>query len=206
MTTALLMTVTLFPFVISPGASFTITVSSVAAGDRYGPLKVWAGTSLGTILIATVVALTGLGTLIASNGTAQLVFGLLGGAILIAFGVVPAVRLIRRRRNGSQKPEEPQRALVWWSFLVVITNIKALSVYAFVAPTTALHGNAGLAHYAAFTGIHSVLILLWLTLVGIGMRHIPGLARSQRTQTVLILLASVTMIALGIRTIVDAFL
>ena len=206
MTTVLILAATALPFVISPGASFTITLGAVAAGDRRGPVKVWAGTSLGAGLIASVAAVTGLGTFIANNATANLVFGVLGGSLLIAFGVVPALRLYWRRRNGGNGTEPQQKRLVLWSFLVVITNVKALSIYAIVVPTIPQDALSGAALYASFTGIHSVLILLWLSLLGLAVRNVPGLARSPRAQGILVLAASFTMVVLGVRTIMGAFM
>jgi threonine/homoserine/homoserine lactone efflux protein len=55
------------PFVLSPGASFTITVTNAASGDRLSPIKVWAGTAIGIGLIALAAGLSGLGALVVSH-------------------------------------------------------------------------------------------------------------------------------------------
>ena len=50
-----LVALTLLPFVLTPGASFTITVGAAVEGDRRAALHVWAGTALGLGVIAAAV-------------------------------------------------------------------------------------------------------------------------------------------------------
>jgi threonine/homoserine/homoserine lactone efflux protein len=90
--------------VVSPGASFAITVSSLLAGDKRAPVKVWVGTALGIFLVAAVAAFSGLGRLLAVSGTSRTIFGLIGGLVLVAIGISSLVRVVRPKQIAEQNP------------------------------------------------------------------------------------------------------
>lgn len=56
--TVLAVVLLLLPFVLSPGASFALTLSGAAGGDRTAGLRVGIGTSIGIALIAAVAGLS----------------------------------------------------------------------------------------------------------------------------------------------------
>ncbi len=202
MTALLLLITTALPFVVSPGTSFAITVSAAVQGDRRSPVKVWAGTALGIALIAAVVAATGVGAFVAHNQTARSVFNIVGGLVLTSLGAAAAVRAVRRG-HGHALVVGPPRRLLLWSFLTVITNVKALSLYALVVPTATRSGLTGQTLYAGFATVHIVLLLAWLLLLGLAVRMMPRLGRSSRAQTVLVIIASLMMIGLGAGAIIE---
>ncbi|PZE33333.1 LysE family translocator [Curtobacterium sp. MCPF17_031] len=191
------------PFVVSPGASFAITVDVASTGDRRGALKVWMGTALGISAIATLFALSGIGLLLAANSTARTAFGLLGGGVLVLLGFLSIVKAIRSARSSVTSPRPP-RKLVLWSFLALITNVKALSLYALVVPALHTPHLAGTALFFTFAGVHVVMLFLWLTVLAWAVRRIPNLGASPRIRTALMSAAALTLIALGSQTVIKA--
>lgn len=199
-TLALLLGVAL-PFVISPGASFTITVTSAAGGDRRSPLKVWAGTALGISVLALLVTLTGIGGLVAGSPTAQQVFAVVGGVILIAFGALTLRRGLRRKDDRQPAVPAPAR-LIAWSFLALVTNVKALTLYVVVVPTT----GAGLSSpllYLVFGAVHIAMLLVWLVLVA-QLVALGPTRHSDQVRRVLSALGGTFMVALGAQSVLGA--
>jgi threonine/homoserine/homoserine lactone efflux protein len=191
------------PFVLSPGASFTITITNVARGDRFSPVKVWVGTAVGIGIIASVAGLSGLGALVVSHPPVRLVFGIVGGCVLAGFGVSTLVKELGRSQE-TPGPTTNTTRLVLWSFVAVITNVKALSLYVLVVPTIRVSGLSGLGLYLSFAAVHMVMQLAWLVLVTLAVLLIPGVARSGLTRRILTVLGGSTMIVLGVVTVVSA--
>ena len=189
------------PFVISPGASFTITVTSVAGGDRRSPFKVWAGTALGISVLALLVTLTGIGGLVAGSPTAQQVFAVVGGAVLIAFGGLTLRRGLRRGDDRLPSVPAPAR-LVAWSFLALVTNVKALTLYVVVVPTTGAALSSPLL-YLVFGVVHITMLLVWLVLVAHLVALVPT-RHSDRVRRVLSALGGTFMVALGTQSVFGA--
>ncbi len=208
MRTALLLAGVALPFVVSPGASFTITVTSAATGDRLSPVKVWAGTALGITVLALVAGLTGVGGLVAGSAPAQLAFGVVGGGVLAAFGVSALRTSLQPERPG--RPGRPGHTsasagpapLVLWAFLALVTNVKALSLYALVVPTVQADVH-GLGLYLGFGAVHVAMLLVWLVLVGLAVMLVPGM-RSERARRGLGALGGASMIGLGGLTLATA--
>jgi threonine/homoserine/homoserine lactone efflux protein len=197
-----LLAATVLPFVVSPGASFTITISATVTGDRWAPVKVWVGTSLGILVIAGVAGLSGLGHLISDSDVARTLFGLAGGLVLITLGVTTLIKTLRPER-GSGELQRPGPWLIFWAFLTVIANVKALSLYVLVVPAMHGAGGTGAVLFLAFAAVHIVMLLAWLLLLGAAVTVIPGLGTSQRARTVLLLLAAAALIVLGGRTLFE---
>jgi threonine/homoserine/homoserine lactone efflux protein len=197
-----LIAATLLPFVISPGASFTITVGAATEGDRRASLRVWAGTALGIASIAVVAALSGLADYVASSQTARTAFGLVGGAVLLGLAVGAGLRARTVLTVGITETR-PKPRLVLWAFLALITNVKALSLYAVVLPAALIPGANSLRTYALCAATHTVMLLAWLTLVGALVRRTPVLRSSPRARAALFSVTALAMAALGVRSIVD---
>ena len=176
-----LIVLTLLPFVVTPGASFTITVSAAADGDRRASLRVWGGTALGIALIAGAAALSGIGDYVESSQTARTVFGLLSGAVLLGLAV-GAGRRVRAVLVADITETRPQQRLVLWAFVALVTNVKALSLYALVLPAALVPGAAGLAAYACSAAVHIVMLLVWLSVVGALVRRTPALRAGAGTR------------------------
>jgi threonine/homoserine/homoserine lactone efflux protein len=131
--TVALLALTALPFVISPGASFAITVDAVSNGDHRAPAKVWAGTSVGILVVVSIAAFSGIGSFLDTHETARQIVGLLGGAVLILLGLRSGVQALRSIRKPSTV-SRPTRRLIPWSFIALVTNMKALTLYTLVVP------------------------------------------------------------------------
>lgn len=198
-----LLAVTALPFVVSPGASFNITIGAAVDGDRRAPFKVWAGSALGIVLIASVTGFSGLGQLIASSSMARAVFGIVGGLVLIAIGASSLVKAFRATAAPDSKPRASSR-LILWSFLAIITNVKALSLYALVVPGLHVIGMDGPTLSLTFAVVHIALLLIWLLMLGALVRAVPILGKSGRARTILLVLAASTIILLGTLSLIGA--
>lgn len=198
-----LIALTLLPFVLTPGASFTITVGAAVDGDRRASLRVWAGTALGLALIAVAVAVSGVGDYVAGSPTARTVFGLIGGVVLLGLAVGAGLRARTVLTDGLTEAR-PQQRLVLWSLLAVVTNVKALSLYAVVLPTAVTAGTDSLTTFATAAAVHITMLLAWLTLVGALVRRTPALRRSARARAALFAVAALALAVLGLRSILDA--
>ena len=91
-----------------------------------------------------------------------------------------------------------------WAFLALITNVKALSLYALVVPGLDTAALAGPALFFLFAGVHVAMLLLWLALLGEGVRRIPSIGTSPRVRAGLLTIAAATLIAIGVRTLLEA--
>lgn len=200
--TLLLLALTALPFVVSPGASFAITVDAASKGDRRAPAKVWAGTTLGITAVVLMTTLSGIGPFLATHHTAREVFGIAGGVILILLGVLLSAQTLRSMRRTVIAPR-PERRLMLWAFLALVTNIKAISLYALVVPNLRLQGLDYCSLPFAFAAIHAVMLLAWLTLLGQGVRRFPRIGTSPRTRAGLAGLAASSLIANGARAFLE---
>ncbi|MBF4618614.1 LysE family transporter [Clavibacter sp. VKM Ac-2873] len=194
---------TALPFVVSPGASFTLTIGAAATGDRRAALRVWAGTALGVLLIAATLGFSGLAQLVSGDPRARLVLGIVGGAVLVGMGVASGISALRRAPAGA-RPDGLRPRLVLAAFVAVVTNVKAIGFYVLVVPTLRGSGLDGPALFLVFAAVHMAMMLGWLSLLGALVRGIPGVATSPRVRAALLLLAAATLVLLGIRTAVAA--
>lgn len=202
MTVALLV-LTAIPFVVSPGASFAITVDAASTGDRLAAVKVWAGTALGIAVVASIAAVSGLGRFFAQHDVARTIFGIVGGVVLVALGVSALVKALRSLRQPLPVARRSDRYFLW-SFFALITNIKALSLYVLVVPGLSATPGTGSAVFFLFAGTHIVLLLVWLTLLSEGVRRIPSVGTSPRVRAGLLGLAAITLIGVGGQAFLDA--
>jgi threonine/homoserine/homoserine lactone efflux protein len=108
------------------------------------------------------------------------------------------------RSQETPGPTTNTTRLVLWSFIAVITNVKALSLYVLVVPTIRVSGLSGLGLYLSFAAVHMVMQLAWLVLVTLAVLLIPGVARSGLTRRILTVLSCSTMVTLGAFTAISS--
>jgi hypothetical protein len=92
---------------------------------------------------------------------------------------------------------------VLFAFLALVTNIEALSLSALVVPGLDTPALAGPGLLFLFAGVHVLLLLLWLTLLGEGVRRIPSIGTSLRVRVGLLSISAVTLVIVGTRTLVE---
>ena len=205
MTAVLALAMVALPFVITPGASFTLTVAhahpAAHTPTHQGNSPAWrriaVGTSAGMLVIAGLVGATGLATFVTSTPTLRMGLGLAGAAVLIAYGTMICVRGFRAGRGETDSAATTSGHLVRWSFLIVLTNPKALALYVLIVPTLARPGLDGFSLLMAFVGIHSCMQAAWLCLIHNVVVRIPALARSDRIRRHLLAASGILMLCLG---------
>lgn len=189
------------PFVISPGASFTLVLAHTLAGRAGAATRITAGTALGIIVLASAVAISGLGPALENHPTARTVLVLVGGAVLATIAartITAGVRALRHPTDATAVSGEPA-ALVRWSFLVLVTNAKALTLYA--AGVRALTSGQlhGAPLYLTFALVHAALMAVWLAAVAWAARHLPA-ARSPRVRAIIMLVTGAALAVVAITT------
>lgn len=194
----------LLPFVLAPGASFALTISGAANGDRTAGLRVGLGTSIGIALIATVAGVSGVGLFVASHELIRAWFEIVGGLLLIVFGATPLVKILRtQKRHGSLRSAPRSGRLVAWSFVAVVTNIKALALYVIVVPSVIPGVKPALQEYAVVAAVHIVMLFGWLVLISALVAKAPAIAKRPRIAMALQAVASGVLIVLGVQSCVS---
>jgi threonine/homoserine/homoserine lactone efflux protein len=190
------------PFVVTPGASFTLTLAHAADGYGSSWLRVVTGSGCGIVLLAFCLGATGLGDALTAMPTVRLLLGLVGGVVLVVVGGTLLRRLSQHPPVTSQL--STPRSLVRWSFVALVTNPKALSVYVVVVPQLSSTALSGGRLFLAFAGVHIALMTVWLFLVDWAATHLPAGVASERTRRLVFGGAALVTVALGATTILGA--
>ena len=200
--TLALLALTALPFVVSPGASLAITVDATSKGELRAPTKVWAGTSVGIVAVASAAALSGIGSFLDGQPTVRQMFTVVGGAVLMVLGITSGVRAVRSIRR-PMTAFRSSGGLIPWAFVALITNVKALTLYIVVVPHLR-GGDLGTgALIPTFAAIHILMLLAWQALLGQVVRRIPRLSTSPPLRACLAGLASASLIAMGAQVLVS---
>ncbi|PLR39602.1 lysine transporter LysE [Chimaeribacter californicus] len=148
----------LLPVALSPGASFTLVMSSALAGGRRGLFRTLAGTALGIYTHALLIGL-GITAVIVSSPAMYGALKIAGTVYLLWLGGV----LIRSGLNA--KHPHPQSSLpavtVKEAWLANILNPKAIIFYLTVVSQFAgKHGGVG--NFLTLASVHVAVMCLWL--------------------------------------------
>lgn len=122
-----------FVLIVIPGPSVLFSIGrALALGRKAGIVSV-AGNTLGTLVLATAVAL-GIGALIAASEIAFMIIKFAGAAYLVFLGI----QTIVRRKKASAATIDGQSQPLWRVFgqatLVGVTNPKTLAFFVAVLP------------------------------------------------------------------------
>ncbi len=148
----------LLPVALSPGASFTLVMSSALAGGRNGLFRTLAGTALGIYTHALLIGL-GITAVIVSSPAIYGVLKTAGTVYLLWLGGT----LIRSGLNA--KREQPKNGLPFITlreaWMANVLNPKAIIFYlTVVSRFTGNHGGVG--NYLALASIHVAVMSIWL--------------------------------------------
>lgn len=127
--------------IVIPGPSVLFTVGrALALGRRAGIVSV-AGNSIGSLVLATLVAL-GVGSLVAASEIAFTIIKLVGAAYLVFLGVMTIVK----RKAQAEATLEGRPQSMWRVFRQAIfvgtTNVKTLAFFVAILPQFAEPGAA----------------------------------------------------------------
>ncbi|WP_330981957.1 MULTISPECIES: LysE family translocator [Enterobacterales] len=148
----------LLPIALSPGASFTLVMSSALSDGRSGLFRTVAGTALGIYTHALLIGL-GITAVIVSSPAIYDFLRLTGTIYLLWLGFM----LIRS--GMSAKPNHLSNGMTTVTlkdaWLANLLNPKAIIFYlTVVSQFSGKHGGVG--NYLALASVHVVVMSLWL--------------------------------------------
>lgn len=148
----------LLPVALSPGASFTLVMSSALAGGRSGLFRTLAGTALGIYSHALLIGL-GITAVIVSS---QAIFGTLkiaGTFYLLWLGLMLIVSCIKSKR--TELTSRISSITVKEAWLANVLNPKAIMFYLTVVSQFA-GKDGGISHYLILASVHVGVMSIWL--------------------------------------------
>ena len=148
----------LLPVALSPGASFTLVMSSALAGGRSGLFRTLAGTALGIYTHALLIGL-GITAVIVSS---QAIFGTLkiaGTFYLLWLGLMLIVSGIKSKR--TELTSRISSITVKEAWLANVLNPKAIMFYLTVVSQFA-GKDGGISHYLILASVHVGVMSIWL--------------------------------------------
>jgi threonine/homoserine/homoserine lactone efflux protein len=183
------------PLVITPGASFALTVAGAVEGSRWVGARIALGTAAAISLIAAAVCFTPLAQTLGDSRLARLL-GYVGAAVLFALAARVAYPAIRTgRRPGPHRPQA--RSASARAFMATIVNPKALTVYLVIVPGLAASLGQSLRSVGVvFAVTHIICSFGWLTTVDGLIRRARWLGQP-RSRRVLQLAAAAGLVVTG---------
>lgn len=150
--------VTLFPVVVSPGASFAIALTSVLNQGIRGLFIPIIGTGLGILTHGFLVGI-GLSKILVSYQWVMNLIGILGTLYLLYL----ATSLIISGINASKREssQEIKKITVKDAYLANLLNPKAIILYLVVVSKYA-GTDPSLANFLVLSLIHIIMMALWL--------------------------------------------
>lgn len=151
----------LLPVALSPGASFTLVMSSALSGGYNGLFKTLAGTALGIYTHAVLIGF-GLTSMIIASPASFFVLKILGTAYLLWLGIT----LIRS--GISAKPGEltdtKHSVTLKEAWIANVLNPKAIIFYLTVVSQFA-GKQGGVSNYLTLASVHIVVMSIWLLVI-----------------------------------------
>lgn len=159
--------IAILPVVLSPGASFTLTMNSALTEGFRGVLRILAGTALG---IFTHALLVGLGITAALTA-----FPSLFGALKIAGALYLLWLGLRMIRSGMQAQPlqlsaQMKPVTLMQAWLANVINPKAVMLYLTVVSRFA-GSAAGLGAWLLLASLHIIIMAAWLTMASQLLLH-----------------------------------
>jgi len=152
------------PLVITPGASFALTVAGAVERSRLIGVRIAAGTAAAISVIAAAVCCTPLAPALSGSRLAR-PLACLGAAVLLALAARVALSATRAGHQANAAPPRARSAPAR-AFLATIVNPKALTVYLVVMPAVAASLRQPLKTVGiAFAVTHVICTFGWLTAV-----------------------------------------
>jgi threonine/homoserine/homoserine lactone efflux protein len=175
------------PLVVTPGASFALTVAGAVERTRWIGARIAVGTATAISLIAAAVCCTPLAHLL----------GYVGAVVLFALAArVAYSAMSTENRPGAREPGA--RSASARAFMTTIVNPKALAVYLVVVPGVAVSLGQSLRSIGVvFAVTHIVCTFGWLTAVDAAIQRARWLGQP-RSRRVLKLAAAIGLIVTGV--------
>ena len=188
-------TAVVLPLVITPGASFALTVSGAVERSRWIGARIASGTAAAIAVIAAAVCYTPLAQTLSDSRLAHLL-GYIGAAVLFALAARVALSAIKAgQRPGAHRPRAG--SALARAFMATIVNPKALTVYLVVMPGVAASLGQSLKTIGVvFAATHILCMFGWLAAVGALIQRARWLG-SPRSRRVLQFAAAAGLVITG---------
>jgi len=183
------------PLVITPGASFALTVAGAVERSRWIGVRIAIGTAAAISVIAAAVCFTPLALTLSDSRLARLL-GYVGAAVLFALAARVGYAAIRTGHPaGGRQPGA--RSASARAFMTTIVNPKALAVYLVVVPGVAVSLGQSLRSIGVvFAVTHIACTFGWLTAVDAAIQRARWLGQP-RSRRVLQLAAAAGLVVTG---------
>lgn len=188
------------PLVVTPGASFSLVVSSSPRGMGH-VLRAITGTA-GGILTHAVLAGVGLSALVMRSAQAYRAVQLLGAVYLVVLGI----GLLRSSRRATWfAPTTPRwrlahgRGPLVTGYVANVLNPKAAGVYLTLAPQFVSADSVGVTSLLALAAVHVVIMAGWLAVVGLALTLVVRRSATERVLRVVRRTGGALLVVLGLR-------
>ncbi|WP_392434817.1 LysE family translocator [Yersinia sp. HM-2024] len=151
----------LLPVALSPGASFTLVMSSALAGGRKGLFRTLAGTALGIYTHALLIGL-GVTAVIVSSPAVYGVLKIAGIVYLLWLGGILILTGWNAKRHQTQSSQVSITLREAW--LANILNPKAVIFYLTVV-TQFAGSSGGVGNYLTLASVHVAVMSIWLIFI-----------------------------------------
>ena len=183
------------PLVITPGASFALTIAGAVERSRWIGVRIAIGTAAAISVIAAAVCFTPLAQTLGDAHLARLL-GYVGAVVLFALAVRVGYSAIRKGQPaGGRQPGA--RSASARAFMATIVNPKALTVYLVVVPGVAVSLGQSLRTVGVvFAVTHIICTFGWLAAVD-GLIQRARWLGQPRSRRVLQLAAAAGLVVTG---------
>ena len=191
------------PLALTPGASFTLTLSYAPQGPR-AVGSVIAGTALGTFTHATLAAV-GLAAVVMRSAQIYRAIQLAGAIYLIVLGI-SMLRSVNRKRTKTPARFDLARGRgpLITAYISNVLNPKAAGIYLTLAPQFIPAHSMDLTAMTTLAATHVAVMALWLSCVGFALSAVTRRIKIERVLRGIRQAGGVVLIALGIRTSTEA--
>lgn len=148
----------LLPVALSPGASFTLVMSSALAGGHKGLFRTLAGTALGIYTHAVLIGF-GITAVLISSPAIFAVLKFFGTAYLLWLGAMLIRNGIRANPEGFADTKHSVTLREAW--IANVLNPKAIIFYLTVVSQFA-GVQGGVCNYLTLASVHIVVMSVWL--------------------------------------------
>jgi threonine/homoserine/homoserine lactone efflux protein len=184
------------PLALTPGTSFTLTLSYAPQGPR-AVVSVIVGTGLGTFTHATLAAV-GLAAVVMRSAQVYRAIQLAGAIYLMVLGI-SMLRSVNQKRPARFDLARGRGPLLTAYFANVL-NPKAAGIYLTLAPQFIPAHNMDLTAMESLAATHVVVMALWLSCVGFTLSAVARRINVERVIRGIQQAGAAVLIALGIRT------
>jgi threonine/homoserine/homoserine lactone efflux protein len=161
------------PLALTPGTSFTLTLSYAPRGPR-AVVSVIVGTALGTFTHATLAAV-GLAAVVMRSAQVYRAIQLAGAIYLVVLGI-SMLRSVNRKRRARFDLARGRGPLLT-AYVANVLNPKAAGIYLTLAPQFIPAHNMDLTAMESLAATHVVVMALWLSGVGFTLSAVASTSR-----------------------------